>query len=85
MASAPSPVPWRAATTARSAAAPSGTATLPPERRPLRTDARILSGVVRPVPSVTAKVPTISPAASFGSQAFFCASVPASSRNSAAR
>ena len=64
---------------------PSGTGDLAPESRPSRTAAATLSGVIRPWPSTKAKVPTASPLASRGSQAFFCASEPACSRNSAAR
>lgn len=77
--------PVRAATTAKSATSPSATGALAPVSAPFATEARIERGVTGPLPSTKAKVPIASPAASLGSQACFCASSPAISRNSVAR
>ncbi len=59
------------------ATSPSGTGSFSPLRVPLRNVVRSLRTSALPGPSATASVPIASPEASFGSHAFFCASLPA--------
>ena len=77
--------PVRAATTAKSASAPSATGFLTPLSVPPDAVSLIAFGDGLPVPSNSASVPIASPAAIFGSHCCFCASEPAISSASAAR
>ena len=77
--------PVRAATTAKSAMAPSGTGFLVPLSVPPEAASLIACGDGLPLPSNSASVPIASPEAIFGSHFCFCASLPASSSASAAR
>ncbi len=79
------PDPVRAATTAKSAIAPSATGFLTPSSVPPFADSLIACGDGLPLPSNSASVPIASPLAIFGSHFFFCASEPASSSASVAR
>jgi hypothetical protein len=73
------------ATTAKSAMSPSGTASFVPVRRPAATECSSFVGSAGPGCSAMAKVPMISPDASFGSQCCFCFSEPNSMIASVAR
>ena len=75
----------RATTTAKSATSPSSTGTLAPLIRPPPARTDTLPGVATRGPSDRAKHPIAWPWAILGSQRFFCASLPARSRASAAR
>ena len=77
--------PVRAATTAKSAIAPSGTGFFTPLSVPFDAVSLMLIGDGLPLPSNSASVPIASPFAIFGSHFCFCASLPAISSASAAR
>ena len=77
--------PVRAATTAKSAIAPSSTGFFTPLSVPPEACSLIAFGDGLPLPSNSASVPIASPLAIFGSHFCFCASEPASNSASAAR
>ncbi len=77
--------PVRAATTAKSAIAPSATGFLTPLSTPFAAVSLTFFGAGLPLPSNSASVPIASPEAIAGSHFFFCASLPAISSASAAR
>ena len=77
--------PVRAATTAKSAIAPSATGFLTPLSTPPLAVSLTAFGDGLPLPSNSASVPMASPEAIFGSHFCFCASLPAISSASAAR